>query len=37
MTIHTDEDKPVDTGLVDVHGVTLWRMPTKHPMGFRVR
>lgn len=38
ITVYAPEDAaPVDTGLVDIHGVTLWRMPTKHPVGFQVR
>jgi len=27
-------DEATDTGLVDQHGVTNWRKPSRHPVGF---
>ena len=36
-TVWETEKAPVDTGLVDVHGVTLYRMPDVQPLGFVAR
>lgn len=35
MTVHDTERQPIDTGLVDAHGVPLFRMPDHRPMGFQ--
>jgi len=34
QTVFCDDDRPVDTGLFDAHGVRLYRFPDKHPIGF---
>lgn len=35
--ICADDDRPVDTGLVNAQGHALYRLPEKHPIGFRPR
>lgn len=32
--VHETDDEPMDTGLLDAHGVALYRVPTRHPIGF---
>lgn len=34
-TVHEDETAPVYTGLLDQHGVGLYRQPERAPLGFR--
>lgn len=33
-TVHEDEPKPVDTGLLDANGVKLYRVEDRQPVGF---
>lgn len=35
MTVFEGDTTPVSTGLVDEHGVTIYRCETREPMGFR--
>ena len=35
LTVHVPHDEPIDTGLVDAHGVTLYRMPDERVIGFQ--
>lgn len=32
-----ENDEPRDTGLLDAQGARLYRMPERHPIGFRPR
>lgn len=34
ITVFVEEEGARDTGLLDVNGVKLWRVPEKVPMGF---
>ena len=34
ITVHVEDAAPVDTGLVDEHGVRIMRTPNRSPMGF---
>lgn len=34
LTVHQPHDEPVDIGLVDAHGTTLYRMPDERVIGF---
>jgi hypothetical protein len=34
LTVIIDDNSATDTGLVDQHGVTIWRKPARHPVGF---
>jgi len=34
MQVISDEGQPVDTGLVDQFGTTIYRVPTRERMGF---
>ncbi len=36
MTVHVEDDDPVPTGLLDMHGVPLYRLPDRVPFGFHV-
>lgn len=33
-TVHESERKPIDTGLLDVNGVELYRVSEPNPIGF---
>lgn len=35
-TIHEDEAKPVNTGLLCADGTPLYRVPKKNPIGFGI-
>ncbi len=32
ITVHSDEDKPINTGILNAEGIPLYR--TKQPIGF---
>ena len=34
MTVLHDDDEPQRTGLIDQHGVPIYRVPTRRPVGF---
>jgi hypothetical protein len=34
LHVYEPEDATIDTGLVDAHGVKLYRVPVKIPFGF---
>lgn len=34
LTVFEQERQPVDTGLVDAHGRTIWRVPEDRVIGF---
>lgn len=34
IQVHEHDTSPRDTGLVDQHGVKIFSVPTRHPIGF---
>lgn len=36
-TVHEDDDAPVYTGIIDQHGVGIYRTMDKAPLGFRAK
>jgi hypothetical protein len=37
LVVHEDEPTPIDTGLLDVNGVKIYRVPTRQPIGFKLK
>ena len=37
ITVHEPERNPVDTGILDQHGTTIYRVDEPEPIGFRSR